>query len=133
MPDATLTPERAADFIEGLSTDVRACVLLDADGGLVAVDEGHSDDGQALADLAHGLLERADAPQVEVSTGTGIVYALRSGRWELAVRARPRLRLTGEGAAQERRVEAERAGGYRAGADEVSAAEHPRIKHAGTA
>lgn len=84
MPDATLTPERAADFIEGLSTDVRACVLLDSNGRLVAVDEGHADDGRALADLAHGLLERAGAPQVEVSTGTGIVYAVRSGRWELA-------------------------------------------------
>lgn len=85
MPDATLTPERAADFIEGLSSDVRACVLLDADGRLVAVDAAHEADGQALADLAGGLLEHAGTPQVEVSTGTGIVYALRSGGWTIAV------------------------------------------------
>jgi hypothetical protein len=84
MPDATLTPEQAADYIEGLSTDVRACVLVDRDGRLVSVDAGHEADGQALADLARGLLERAGAPQVEVSTGAGIVYALRGGGWTLA-------------------------------------------------
>jgi hypothetical protein len=84
MPDATLTPERAADFFEGLSSDVRACVLLDSDGRLAAVDSGHEADGQGLADLAHGLLDQAGAPQVEVSTGPGIVYALRVGAWTLA-------------------------------------------------
>lgn len=85
MPDATLTPERVADYVEGLSTDVRACVLLDAEERLVAVDQAHEADGQALADLARGLLERAGAPQVEVSTGGGIVYALRAHGWTLAV------------------------------------------------
>ena len=85
MPDATLTPERAADFVEGLSSDVRACVLLDGDGRLVAVDAGHEADGQALADLAGALLEHAGAAQVEVSTGAGIVYALRAGGRTLAV------------------------------------------------
>jgi hypothetical protein len=84
MADATLTPERAADFIAGLSTDVRACVLLDEGGRLVAVDQAHEADGQALADLANGLLERAGTPQVEVSTGTGIVYAVRAGGRTLA-------------------------------------------------
>lgn len=63
---------------------MKACVLLDADGRLVAVDEAHEADGQAFADLARGLLERAGAPQVEVSTGIGIVYALRAGGWTLA-------------------------------------------------
>ena len=75
MPDAALTP----DFIEGLSADIRACVMLEADGGLIAVDSGHESDGAELADLGRQLLERAGAPQVEVSTGTGIVYALRHG------------------------------------------------------
>ena len=84
MPDATLTPERAADFIEGLSSDVKACVLLDADGRLAAVDAGHESQGEAFADLARALLERAGASQVEVSTGLGIVYALRMGDWTLA-------------------------------------------------
>jgi hypothetical protein len=85
MADATLTPDRAADHIEGLSADVRACVVLDAEGRLVAVDEAHEADGQALADLAHGLLERAGTRQVEVSTGIGIVYALSAGGWTVAV------------------------------------------------
>ena len=58
-------------------------MLLDSDGGLAAVDEGHRGDGDALAELARELLERARADQVEVSTGAGIVYALRAGGWML--------------------------------------------------
>ena len=84
MPDATLTPARAADFVEGLSSDVKACVLLDSGGRLAAVDAGHEENGEALAELARALLERAEASQVEVSTGAGIVYALRAGGWTLA-------------------------------------------------
>ena len=85
IPDATLTPDRAADFVEGLSTDVRACVLLDADGRAVAVDAAHQSEREALADLTRELLERAETDQVEVSTGAGIVYALRAGDWTMAV------------------------------------------------
>jgi predicted regulator of Ras-like GTPase activity (Roadblock/LC7/MglB family) len=80
MADATLTP----DVIEGLSPDIRACVLLDADGRLVAADSSHEEDAEQLAELARGLLEQAGAPQVEVSTGSGVVYALRAGDWSLA-------------------------------------------------
>ena len=80
-----MTPDRAADFIEGLSTDINACVLLDRTGGLAAADAGHADSGDELAELAHELLERAGAAQVEVSTGAGIVYAMRSEAWTLAV------------------------------------------------
>jgi hypothetical protein len=64
---------------------VRACALLDADGRLVSVDAAHAGDGEALAELTAELLERAGADQVEVSTGAGIVYGLRSGEWTLAV------------------------------------------------
>ena len=85
IPDATLTPDRAADFIEGLSTDVRACVLLDGDGQVASVDGGHEAEAESLAELAGELLSRAGTPQVEVSTGAGIVYALRQGDWTLAV------------------------------------------------
>jgi len=66
-------------------TDVRACALLGADGGLVSVDAAHEGDGEALAELAMQLLDRAGTDQVEVSTGAGIVYALRLGEWTLAV------------------------------------------------
>ncbi len=64
---------------------MRACVLLDADGRLAAVDSAHEAEGESLAELARDLLERAGTEQVEVSTGVGIVYALRSGGWALAV------------------------------------------------
>jgi hypothetical protein len=64
---------------------VRACVLLDADGRLVSVDEAHEADGETLADLTRQLLERAGTSQVEVSTGAGIVYALRQGGRTLGV------------------------------------------------
>ena len=84
IPDATLTPDRAADFVEGLSTDIRACVLLDRDGRLAAVDAGHAEEGEEFAELAHELLERAGTAQAEVSTGAGIVYALRDEEWTLA-------------------------------------------------
>ena len=74
-----------ADFVEGLSSDVRACALLDSDGRLVSVDAAHEADGESLGTLAAQLLSCAGTRQVEVSTGTGIVYALRSGEWTLAV------------------------------------------------
>ena len=64
---------------------MRACVLLDADGRLVAADAHHEAEGEALAELVRDLLERAGTPQVEVSTGVGMVYALRAGGWTLAV------------------------------------------------
>ena len=64
---------------------MKACVLLDADGRLVAADAGHGSEGEALAELARELLERAGTPQAEVATGAGIVYALRAGGWTLAV------------------------------------------------
>ena len=51
----------------------------------MSVDTAHESEGEALADLAKQLLRRAATDQVEVSTGTGLVYALRSGEWTLAV------------------------------------------------
>ena len=51
----------------------------------MCVDAAHEADGDALAELATQLLECAGTDQVEVSTGTGIVYALRAGEWTLAV------------------------------------------------
>ena len=81
----TLTPDGAADFVEGLPPDVRACVVLDAEGRLAGIDSGHADEGDALAELGLELLERGGTNQVEVSTGAGIVYALRTESWALVV------------------------------------------------
>jgi hypothetical protein len=64
---------------------VKACVLLDADGALAGVDDAHEADGEALAELTRQLLERAGTGQIEVSTGAGIVYALRDAGWTLGV------------------------------------------------
>ena len=51
----------------------------------MSVDAGHESQSESLAELARELLDRAGTQQVEVSTGAGIVYALRQGDWTLAV------------------------------------------------
>lgn len=73
------------DYIEGLSPDIRACVLLDRDGALAGIDAGHAEVGDELAELASEMLERAGTPQAEISTRGGVVYAMRRGDWALAV------------------------------------------------
>lgn len=85
MPDASLAPEAVPDHFESLSSDIVACVLLDADGRPVATDDAHEDSGDELAELGRELLERAGSAQVEVSTGSGVVFALRQGDWTLVV------------------------------------------------
>lgn len=92
---AALTPERAPDHIEGLSAEVRACLLLDERDALVAAGSAHEAAAPRLRELALELLEQAalaasatglpEPAQVEVSTGDGIVYALRERGWTLAV------------------------------------------------
>jgi hypothetical protein len=59
-------------------------VVVAPDGTVAAVDEGHRDAGERLGALALELLETAGTGQVEVSTGAGIVYALRGERWTVA-------------------------------------------------
>ena len=85
MPDIATSPERTADWIEGLSDDIRACVLVGADGGVASVDSAHAEGGERLAALARELLATAGTDQVEISTGSAVVYALRGERWTLAV------------------------------------------------
>ena len=85
MSGATLTPEAAPGFVEGLSSDILACVLVDADGRVSAPDRADAESAEELGRLGAEMLERAGAPQVEVSTGIGIVYALRRGGRTLVV------------------------------------------------
>jgi hypothetical protein len=93
----TLTPERAAERLRGLSADVRAAVLLDAAGSLA----GASDDDNsapALGELARRLFEEVDratrdwdaepAEQVEVQVPGGAVFGSRTPRWTLVAVAR---------------------------------------------
>jgi hypothetical protein len=91
MPDPTLTPELALRYLDELSTDIRAAVLLDG-GGALAAASGDAP-GPELRDQALKLLERADAlapfegpvSQVEASTDRGSVFAVRGEGWTVAV------------------------------------------------
>ena len=91
MPDPTLTPELALRYLDELSTDIRAAVLLDRGGALAAASEGA--DGEKLRERTLELLDRADAAapfeggvsQVEASTPGGSVFAVRSEGWTIAV------------------------------------------------
>jgi hypothetical protein len=87
---AALTPELALQYLAELSTDIRASVVISADGRAAAVSKP-GDTGDQLRELTQELFARADdadsAPvtQVEVSTGDGAVYAARDERWTIGV------------------------------------------------
>jgi hypothetical protein len=74
-----MTPALALDYLHALSADVRAGVVLRADGSLLAGPE-------ALVAPARALLAAAgDAAEVEVATAAGTVFAARSERHVLVV------------------------------------------------
>jgi len=85
-----LTPDLALEYLDQLSTDIRASVVLAADGSPAAVNSSGAD-GERLSELARELFERADAAdsepvsQVEVATGDGAVYAARDDKHAIAV------------------------------------------------
>lgn len=70
MPDRTAIPE----LIESSSADVKRCVVVGPDGP-----------EDTLGELTVELLETAGTEQVEVSTGSGIVFALRREGWAIGV------------------------------------------------
>ena len=95
----TLTPERAAERLCGLSADVRAAVLLDAAGSLAgASDDDHDHAPRARRAGAASCSRRSTArtrdweteppEQVEVQIPGGAVFASRTPRWTLAAVAR---------------------------------------------
>jgi predicted regulator of Ras-like GTPase activity (Roadblock/LC7/MglB family) len=87
---ATLTPELALQYLGELSTDIKASVVISADGRNTAASKP-GEAGDKLRDLTRQLFEQADeadaqeVAQVEVSTGDGAVYAVRDGRWTIGV------------------------------------------------
>jgi predicted regulator of Ras-like GTPase activity (Roadblock/LC7/MglB family) len=93
-----LTPERTAERLCELSSEVRAAVLLDAAGSAVAVHGVPKSGSRELAELARGLFEAVDRAhrdlpggppeQVEAQVDRGTVYASRTPRWTLAAVAR---------------------------------------------
>jgi hypothetical protein len=87
---ATLSPELALQYLGELSTDIKASVVVSADGRTAAASrEGEA--GERLRELTQELFARADAAdnqvvtQIEVSTGDGAVYAVRDERWTIGV------------------------------------------------
>jgi len=85
-----LTPELALQYLGELSTDIKASVVVSADGRTAAASKP-VEAGDQLRELTKQLFERADAvdsqtvTQVEVSTGDGAVYAVRDERWTVGV------------------------------------------------
>ena len=67
-----LSPALAIGYLEELSADVRAALVLDADGSVMA---GPHDLSQAARDLLNAA---GDAREIEVRTPGGIVFGARS-------------------------------------------------------
>jgi hypothetical protein len=72
---AALTPALALDLVTALSADIRAAVVLDAQGTLLA----------GPAALAAPARRLPDAPQLEGTTKNGGVYAARDERHAIVV------------------------------------------------
>lgn len=98
VPDSTLTPELALRYLDELSTDIRAAVLLDSQDRLAAAHPPDADlPHDKLAEQARLLFERAEeaastlhafqgpVTQVEATTADGAVFAVRAEGWTIAV------------------------------------------------
>src|SRR5919204_494246 len=98
VPDSTLTPELALRYLDELSTDIRAAVLLDGAGRLAAANAAEGGpSADRLAELTAALFKHAekasaaahafDGPvtQVEATTDDGAVFAVRAEGWTIAV------------------------------------------------
>lgn len=84
------SPEAVPGRLVEVSADVRAAVLLDGAGGLLAASVADAKPARRLAELTHELVLAADsasevpAEQIEAQTGAGAVFAVRSARHTLA-------------------------------------------------
>ena len=78
-PAPTLTPQLALDYLRELSADIRAGVVLDPQGALLAGPE-------AMHEPARDLLTASgEARELQVTTADGAVYAARSDQHAIAV------------------------------------------------
>jgi hypothetical protein len=90
VPDPALTPDLALDYLGELSTDIKACVVVDSQGDVAAVTGDDRERGEKMRTLALELLEATaaaaeGADQVEVATNEGSVFAVRGDAWTVAV------------------------------------------------
>jgi hypothetical protein len=90
--EPALTPALALDYLDELSTDIRAAVVLDA-SGTVAASSVDGAEEERMGQLVRELFERAEAAaadgeavsQVEAWTVGGGVFAARDATWTIAV------------------------------------------------
>jgi hypothetical protein len=90
MPEERQAPADSAPArLVEMSSDVRAAVLLDPAGGLIAASDTDSERARRMADLARDLVLAADAAatspteQIEAQVDAGAVFAVRSARHTL--------------------------------------------------
>jgi predicted regulator of Ras-like GTPase activity (Roadblock/LC7/MglB family) len=89
---SALTPALALDYLDELSTDIEAAVVLDRDGRIAAATGDDEERKESMRELVVTLLERAAeaAPtagvdQLEVTTAEGSVFAVRGNDWTVGV------------------------------------------------
>jgi hypothetical protein len=85
VAEPALTPPLALDYLDELSTDIRAATILDGSNELVAYSGDSPERAERMRKLVLELLERAGGPEVEVSTPNGAVFAVRENGWTIAV------------------------------------------------
>jgi predicted regulator of Ras-like GTPase activity (Roadblock/LC7/MglB family) len=82
---SALTPALALDYLDELSVDIEAVVVLDKDGAVAAATGDDDDRKDRMRELVTALLDRAGVDQLEVQTAEGSVFAVRGGDWTVAV------------------------------------------------
>jgi predicted regulator of Ras-like GTPase activity (Roadblock/LC7/MglB family) len=87
-------PLSAPERLVRTSADVRTAVLVDAAGCLLASSDPERERSRRLAELAHAIVEAADATasepteQIEAQIADGMVFVMRDSRVALACVAR---------------------------------------------
>jgi hypothetical protein len=82
---SALTPDLALDYLDELSADIDAVVVLDREGRLAAATGDDDERKDRMRELVTALLDRAGADQLEVQTAEGSVFAVRGSDWTVAV------------------------------------------------
>jgi predicted regulator of Ras-like GTPase activity (Roadblock/LC7/MglB family) len=82
---SALTPALALDYLDELSTDIEAVVVLDKDGEVAAASGEDDDRKDRMRELVTALLDTSRVDQLEVQTAEGSVFAVRGSDWTVAV------------------------------------------------
>ena len=87
-----LTPQLALDYLDELSVDIEAAVVIDGEGRLAAGTGDDDERKERMRELVVELLDRAAAAasdtgvdQIEVTTSEGSVFAVRGSSWTVGV------------------------------------------------